>query len=541
MTITHPMSLNKLCRIDEYIAFVNSDCEKYINDGYEVHAIITDYIDYLLNYPQILNKPIIWHVIDGNSGNYVTIEGSQYDSSTISPEYLVEYTKTHTDNDTITASGLSNLIVNYTGNNHITANTNRSTIYGGYGNETVLVNGSYNEVLIMDGENYVSVASDSNYNSIYGGDSEDTIKNSGKYSLIHSSIGDDYIENSSTDYRSTIFGGLGNDTIVLSNDNQIHYNLIAYYAGDGNDVIKNFGTRDTLVVDGVPYTMENSGKDLHVKIGDEVIVLEGMSGQSVHINGVLDSFEDSSGSIGSNDVTRVIAKETVEASGTDISTTPSSETVVVQYITQYVTVVSGDLINIENSTINNSGVLVIGSDNSVDAQVNNYSYVYSGNDVVVRDYAGEQINLKAEFRGINFDDSNFYVLSSTGQLEIQNARDKFINYGDATGNPIAFSYLASDGKTIDGRTKNTDIGVMIGGNNSDNQIYAGDGGSSMWGGVGGNDTLTGAEGYDEIFYVTGSGNDVITNGRNENVTLNAGEGSDTINGWGSNEVFTYVG
>ena len=65
------MPLNKIYRIDDYIDFINYDSQKYINQNYEIHAVMTDYIDYLYNYPHILNKRIIWHIINVNSGKYI--------------------------------------------------------------------------------------------------------------------------------------------------------------------------------------------------------------------------------------------------------------------------------------------------------------------------------------------------------------------------------------------------------------------------------------------------------------------------------------
>ena len=62
-------------------------------------------------------------------------------------------------------------------------------------------------------------------------------------------------------------------------------------------------------------------------------------------------------------------------------------------------------------------------------------------------------------------------MSSSGDLQVQNVRGKFVDYSYGGGNPIAYSYL----------------------------------------GTGGNDTLTGGAGFDEFFYATGSGNDVIEN------------------------------
>ena len=115
--------------------------------------------------------------------------------------------------------------------------------------------------------------------------------------------------------------------------------------------------------------------------------------------------------------------------------------------------------------------------------------------------------------------NSFFVKSSSGSLEIQNARDKFIGYSAGSTQVAAYSYVASGSGTVDGRGK-SQAEIMIGGDNSNNQMYAGSGGSSLWGGNSGNDTLTGGAGYDEFFYAVGSGNDVITNaGDNDVVNL----------------------
>ena len=103
-------------------------------------------------------------------------------------------------------------------------------------------------------------------------------------------------------------------------------------------------------------------------------------------------------------------------------------------------------------------------------------------------------------------------------MEIQESRDKFVSYGYGNSDVVATSFMASGGGEINGRDK-AGLEVMIGGDNSDNQVIAGDGGSSMWGGIGGNDTLNGGAGYDEFFYVQGSGNDVVQ-GAGDNDVVN---------------------
>ena len=162
-----------------------------------------------------------------------------------------------------------------------------------------------------------------------------------------------------------------------------------------------------------------------------------------------------------------------------------------------------------NVTVNNINETV----NNVNVVNNNfsYTYVYNGGNRVINNYSeGELINL-GDFAGINLDANNFYVMSRSGALEVQNVRGKFVDYSYLSDNPIAYSYIGNGGGVIDGRVKGGRLGIMIGGNYSDNQIYAGSGGSSLWGGMGGNDTMTGGAGYDEFFYSPGSGSDVVQN------------------------------
>ena len=126
--------------------------------------------------------------------------------------------------------------------------------------------------------------------------------------------------------------------------------------------------------------------------------------------------------------------------------------------------------------------------------------------MTISDYQGAQINIACDYTGINFDANNFYVNSSSGSLTIENARDKVISYGDANGNLIAYSYLASSGGMING-SGISQAEIIIGGNDSSNQIIAGSGGSSL-------------AGYDEFFFTMGSGVDVIQNaGDNDVINL----------------------
>ena len=193
--------------------------------------------------------------------------------------------------------------------------------------------------------------------------------------------------------------------------------------------------------------------------------------------------------------------------------------------------VGDNTITVEGSEKN---VEIIGTENDgKNLPVFDTKYYYEGGNKIVSDYqTSRQINLMSDFTGIGFDGDTFQVNSSSGTLEIRNARGKFIKYGygNVNSNVVAYSYLGNEGGVIDDRNFRSALGVMIGANYFDNQIYAGSGGSSMWGGMGGTDTLTGGNGYDEFFYVIGSGNDFIQNSASNDIINLLGVSLEQITG-----------
>ena len=152
--------------------------------------------------------------------------------------------------------------------------------------------------------------------------------------------------------------------------------------------------------------------------------------------------------------------------------------------------------------------------------VNVNLYGYTGGEEIINGFAsGSQINVDngIALAGISAD-NDLTVATSAGQLIVRDVRGKLVNFADAFGNVFERAFFASGSETIDGRgLSGTDI--FHGGNFSDNTIYAGDGGSQLWGGVYGNDQLFGGAGADEFIAGTACGSDVI---------YNAGVG-DTIN------------
>ena len=175
------------------------------------------------------------------------------------------------------------------------------------------------------------------------------------------------------------------------------------------------------------------------------------------------------------------------------------------------TIVQGSTVNgnvTNNTTVDNSKTIIISGN----------TYTYDGGDKVIENYKqGEVVELASDYAGIDLKENSFYVKSSSGSLEIQNSRDKFVGYS-AQSEMVAYSYVAGSSGAVDGRNYDK-AEIMIGADNANNQIYAGNAGSSLWGGNGGTDTLTGGNGYDEFFYAVGGGDDVIQNA-NDNDLIN---------------------
>lgn len=64
MSITHPMPVNKIYKIDDYMNFILADSKKYIEKGYEIHGFLIDNKKALKQFPKIKKMNIIWHVIN---------------------------------------------------------------------------------------------------------------------------------------------------------------------------------------------------------------------------------------------------------------------------------------------------------------------------------------------------------------------------------------------------------------------------------------------------------------------------------------------
>ena len=147
--------------------------------------------------------------------------------------------------------------------------------------------------------------------------------------------------------------------------------------------------------------------------------------------------------------------------------------------------------------------------------------VYTGGNQTISDYtSGSKIYFGTDFTGANFDNAgNFYVGSSWGVLAVPNAWNKIIDVSNMAGQTFLVAYESFLPNALDGRAL-SGYEIIAGSGLGSDIIFAGNGGSSLWGGADfSSDTLVG-----------GLGADLFTGGRFQgaDIFINASAG-DVVN------------
>ena len=123
--------------------------------------------------------------------------------------------------------------------------------------------------------------------------------------------------------------------------------------------------------------------------------------------------------------------------------------------------------------------------------------------------------------------NDVFALSNVGTAIIRDGCDKVLNFADANGTVTGRAYFASTAGTIDGRGF-SEYEFIQGANNANNEIYAGNGGSFLWGGSYSNDNLIGGAGADVFVAGVGCGSDIIFNADSNDVINLAATSLDQI-------------
>ncbi len=481
-----------------------------------------------------------------NSANLVTISAGEGNDSIENIGSNVEIYLDDGDDYVSIYSGSDIKIYGGTGKDSVNSHQDKVSIYGGADNDSIFNDGGDNVFISGDEGNDNILNYFGQYLTISGGTGNDYIYsehfNNYNGATHHNSIsggdGNDKISLDGYSNTNTINGGSGDDIISFYASN---YNLIQYAYGDGNDTIIGFRSNDTLQIT-TPKSFETmtGGNDLYFIFDNGSITMKNVtSANVVTIAGGDSTTETTTTSATETVTTAASTTTTVTTVTTETATITTTTEITIPTVDTTTLASGGDTIinNINNyygdyyDMSGNNGTIIINSsvegdvtnnttvDNSVTIIKEGDTYTYNGGDKIIDNYQqGEVVKLASDYQGIDLKENSFFVKSSSGQLEIQNSRDKFIGYS-AENEVVAYSYVASGGGNVDGRDKNV-AEIFIGGDNANNQIYAGSGGSSLWGGNGGTDTLIGGEGYDEFFYAVGSGNDIMQSvGDNDLVNL----------------------
>ena len=138
------------------------------------------------------------------------------------------------------------------------------TVLAGAGKDTILGDYYHSKIKGDNDNDFISLSSFW-YNTIAGGNGNDKIYAGGSEHSISGGAGNDLIN--LTGDRLTINGGKGNDTVYGSTATS---HLYQYKKGDGNDLIYNVSSNDTIMLSGVTsseWSSVKSGDNLIIKVG----------------------------------------------------------------------------------------------------------------------------------------------------------------------------------------------------------------------------------------------------------------------------------
>ena len=479
------------------------------------------------------------NIYNASLGDNVTINGGDGDDS------IRNYGESVTidvgvGNDEISNSGKSVAINMGDGDNYISNEGDNVTINGGdeadrvtnYGSNVTILSGAGNDSINND--NFFGDGTNVLINSDSGNDS---ITNNNSNVTINAGSGDDVITNSGANV--TINVGTGNDRISLSSG--ASNNVINYTAGDGDDTILGYSTNTTINISGDKYDTQYSGDDIVYTVGNGKITLKDardkplpiIIGESGTSGGNSDSGGEggdssssgSGGGRGGNDGGNTSGGTSAnEGRGSDASGGKSAVGSAGRGATGTGSDSSGGgngRGRSRNSRLNLTTPVehvefpnvLTPSTQPTTTQPTANQRIYSGGNQIISDYtSGEKIVFSEVYTGSFYDGAgNYCVGSSTGALVIQNAMDKVIDLSDVAGNDFVKAYAATTAGVIDGRGL---AGFeIINGSAGADAIFAGDGGSQLWGGAD----------YVQDIMVGGGGTDIFISGRTQgaDIVLNA--------------------
>lgn len=189
--------------------------------------------------------------------------------------------ETYEGNDIIKNYGESVTIIAGEGNNTIQNGEVGGGTYGRYsyimagsGDDSITNRARYVTIDAGAGNDYVytDIRGDSYQDvTVYGGEGNDTLVVMDHQCSLNGGAGDDYISVLGSIWNgNTLEGGTGNDTLYGGGNNVFYYQ-----EGDGHDIIYNYTTSDKIQINSnTPYSSVQSGSDVLITIGDGSILLK---------------------------------------------------------------------------------------------------------------------------------------------------------------------------------------------------------------------------------------------------------------------------
>ena len=231
------------------------------------------------------DKDIYIYPPSGGKGKFIT---NSNDNTLFSGSSYADTIKNYGDNVTVSAGNGNDTIYNDkgdrtsinagAGNDSIDGNNDYITVSAGTGKDTITGN-HWRSKLAGDGDNDLISITTYWYNTLDGGAGDDTIIASGSAHSVNGGVGKDLISLSGD--ALTVAGGADDDTIY---GNTATSHLYEYGKGDGNDIIYNYGSNDSITISGSTWTTSTSGDNVIVTIADSGnITLMGAKGKTINI------------------------------------------------------------------------------------------------------------------------------------------------------------------------------------------------------------------------------------------------------------------
>ncbi len=479
---------------------------------------------------------------DGNDSIYsdsdnVTINLGKGDDTialnlAINPQNIIQY-----------ASGDGNDVIQVSGT-YGGANISVELVKGNIGGYSTTEENTL--VLEVDDGSITFENADGELISVKSSTGESHVWNGGSNISIDAGEGGNIIENSGTGV--TIISGAGDDSVTLSGGDY-GGNTFVYSAGDGNDVLYNFTSNDTIkIADDSKVKASVKNNDVVLKIGTSTITVDGAAKDSATIS--LVNSDEEIISVNAYSTEGTVSEDTIILSSNFKGTYTA---------TDLISKVDGSNVmnkiringneSFDNSLVggkkNDTLAGSIGNDTLTGGKGSDL-FIFSGGFDTITDYSSQdKISIGSDLGTETNEiiDNDLILYYDNNSLTITRGANKNISFVE--NNRTTARYYTTDG-VFDGAKKSVTLqssvesfsaktysnlatidgaatgAIEILGNSKANSIKAGTGNATISGGKG-KDTIYGGDGADIFIYAKGDGKDVIQNyGDGDVISLGSG-------------------